>query len=175
MRLSPMAIATYLAAPGLLAFFLLFFAVVVPTVPGKILGLAGIAALDYFLIRWLLRRLARIRATLTDQGVSVCNSARSGATAQVPWSEIATVDRGYRYFGSPFGLRGSMLVLSPRPGASWQPVLVFASYAARAQTCERVVARLKATAVAQGFSVSDRVGTRFDFTRPGTRWSSTRR
>ena len=172
MRLSPMAKMNYLALPGTVAFFLLFFGFAVPTIPGKVAGVLVIAAAEYFLFRLFLRRLAHIHATLTDRGVLVCNKAIFPATLNIPWSEVATVDRGWKYFGSPFGLRGSMLLVSPRPSASWSRVYIFASSGATRRTCEPVVASLKAAAVAHGVTVAARVGTHLGFTQPGRGWWS---
>jgi hypothetical protein len=175
MRLSPMAKANYLAAPGTVGFFLLFFGFAVPTIPGKLVGVISIAGIEYLIFRFLFRRLAHVRATLTDQDLQVCNKARSNATFDIPWSEVASVDRGWRYYGSPLGLRGSMLTVSPRPGLAWSRVYVFASYGATSRTCEPVVASLRAAAATHGFAVSARIGNRYGFTRPGRGWWSRKR
>jgi hypothetical protein len=175
MQLSPMAKLNYLAGPGTIAFFLLFVGLAVPTIPGKVLGVLAIAVGEFFLLRLVLHRLAHIHTTLTDRALSVCNKARSTAAFDIPWSEVATVDRGWRYFGSPFGLRGSMLLVSPRPDAPWSRVYLFASYGATARTCEPVVASLNAAAVTHGFTVAPRVGTHFGFTQPGRGWWSRQR
>jgi hypothetical protein len=78
MRFSPMAKLTYLAGPGTVGFFLLFFGLAVPTIPGQVVGVLGIAAGEYFLFRFLLRRCG----TRTAQNLLIGYSperARSGA------------------------------------------------------------------------------------------------
>ena len=175
MRLSPMAKLHYFALPGTVAFVVLFLGLAVPTIPGKVVGVLGIAVAEYTLMRLWLHRLTRIHATFTDRALCVCNKALLPATFDIPWSEVATVDRGWRYFGSPLGLRGSMLLVSPRPNAPWSRIYIFASYGARARMCEPVVASLRAAAVTHGFTVAARVGTHHAFTQPGRGWWSRQR
>jgi hypothetical protein len=163
--LSAIAKGQYLAGPGTIVVLCSIFALAAPTIPGKVVAVAITLAIDFAVARAVLKRLAGITFAIGEHELLVRNKTRSSAAFGIPWSDVASVDRGWRYLAIPFGLRGSMLRVTPRAGAEWRAVYLFASYGASRRTCRAVVPLLHDLARTNGFAVSDRLGTGFGFTK----------